>query len=95
VEKGITIISWPETAYRNEAVTVKIQGQANTQYYIEVNYKSGPSTSEDLYPKTSNADGEVSWTWKVGGRSGAGTFDIIVWDDAGNKVSVEWTIVVN
>lgn len=91
----LTITSWPKTASRNETVSVTIKGKANTKYYIEVNYKTGPSTSKDLDPKTSNANGEITWTWKVGARSAAGTFDIIVKDDEGKSVKVEWTIIVD
>ncbi len=91
----LVIISWPKTAYRNEYVSVSIKGKANTKYYIEVNYKTGPSTSKDLEPQTSDSSGEVTWTWKVGARSSAGTFDIIVKDDNGNSVTVEWTVVVD
>ena len=91
---GLTITSWPKTASRNEVVSVTIKGKANTKYYIEVNYSTGPSTSKDLNPKTSNSDGIVTWTWKVGARSAAGTFDIIVKDDEGKSVTVKWTVVV-
>lgn len=91
----LTITSWPKTASRNETVSVTIKGKADTKYYIEVNYKTGPSTSKDLDPKTSNANGEITWTWKVGARSAAGTFDIIVKDDEGKSVKVEWTIIVD
>ena len=38
--------------------------------------------------------GFVTWTWKVGSRSAEGTFDIIVKDDDGKSVKVEWTIIV-
>lgn len=94
-DEGITIVSWPVTASRNEVVSVTVHGKANTKYQIEVHYKSGPSTSEDLAPQISNSDGEVTWTWKVGARSTAGTFDIIVKDYEGNSVKVEWTVVVD
>ena len=94
-DEGITIVSWPVTASRNEVVSVTVHGKANTQYYIEVNYKSGPSTSKDLNPKISDSNGDVTWTWKVGRNSSAGTFDIIVKDDEGKSVKVEWTVVVD
>jgi hypothetical protein len=94
-DEGITIVSWPVTASRNEVVSVTVHGKANTQYYIEVNYKSGPSTSKDLNPKISDSNGDITWTWKVGRNSSAGTFDIIVKDDEGKSVKVEWTVVVN
>ena len=35
----------------------------------------------------------IAWTWKVGASSAAGTFDIIVKDDEGKSVKVQWTVV--
>jgi len=93
--EDITIISYPKTARRNETVSVTIQALPNTKYHIVVNYKSGPSKSKDLDEKISDANGIVSWTWKVGAKSTAGTFDIIVKDDDGKSVKVKWTVVVD
>ncbi len=93
--EDITIISYPKTARRNETVSVTIQALPNTKYHIVVNYKSGPSKSKDLDEKISDANGIVSWTWKVGAKSTAGTFDIIVKDDDGKSVKVQWTVVVD
>jgi hypothetical protein len=93
--EDICIISYPKTARRNQTVSVTIQALPNTTYNIVVNYKSGPSKSKDLKEKVSDSSGIVTWTWKVGASSAAGTFDIIVKDDEGKSVKVEWTIVVD
>lgn len=45
---------------------------------ITVFYKSGPSSAAGLYPKRPNAGGRVSWTWKVGTRTTAGRWPIVV-----------------
>lgn len=74
----LTIISWPESISRNETGTVKVQGKPNTEYTISVYYKSGESQAEGLEAKTSDNDGYVSWSWKIGGRTSAGTFKIVV-----------------
>ena len=88
---GLQILSWPETIGRNETGTVKIKGKANTEYKITVYYKSGPSSASGLEAKTSDADGYVSWSWKVGGRTSPGTFKIVVEGD-GEKATVEFTV---
>jgi len=93
--EDIIIVSYPKTAKRNEKVSLTIQALPNTKYHIVVNYKSGPSESKDLDEKISDSNGVVTWTWKVGARSAAGTFEIIVKDDKGRSVKVEWTIVVD
>ena len=92
--EDILIVSYPKTARRNETVSVTIQALPNTKYHIVVNYKTGPSKSKDLEEKFSDEKGIVTWTWKVGSRSAEGTFDIIVKDDDGKSVKVEWTIIV-
>jgi hypothetical protein len=45
---------------------------------ITVNYKSGPSHAAGLYSKHTNAQRRVSWTWKVGTRTTAGRWPIVV-----------------
>ena len=89
--ESLQILAWPETIGRNETGTVKIKGKANTEYSITVYYKSGPSTAKGLEAKTSDADGYVSWSWKVGGRTTPGTYKIVV-EGGGEKVTVEFTV---
>ena len=42
---------------------------------IEVDYKSGPSHAQGLYPKRGT---RISWTWKVGTRTTPGRWPITV-----------------
>ena len=62
--------------YRNENVTCKFWGEPNTRYSITVYYKSGASDADGLEAKTSDSDGFVSWTWKIGGRTTPGTWHL-------------------
>ena len=88
---GIVFLEWPENTTRNEIVTVTIQGQPDTVYDIEVYYRSGASTAEGLEAKTSDSDGYVTWTWKVGGSTTAGTYRIVV-TGGGKTGSVNFTV---
>lgn len=88
----IKFLSYPETISRNEIGTVEIQGKPNTEYKITVYYKSGASTADGLEAKISDDDGYVSWTWKVGGRTSAGTFKIVV-SGGGDSKTVNFTVV--
>jgi beta-lactamase superfamily II metal-dependent hydrolase len=45
---------------------------------ITVYYKSGPSQAAGLGPQTAGSDGNVTWSWKVGSRTSAGTWKIVV-----------------
>lgn len=89
---SIEFIAWPQTTTRNENVTVTIHGAPYTEYSITVYYKSGASDADGLERKTSDADGYVSWTWHIGGRTSAGTFEITV-QGGGEKETVEFTII--
>ena len=87
----LQVLSWPETIGRNETGTVKIKGKANTNYKITVYYKSGPSSADGLEAKTSDANGYVTWSWKVGGRTTPGTYKIVI-EGGGEKVTVQFTV---
>lgn len=52
---------------------------------ITVYYKSGPSTAQGLYTKTADSSGNVSWTWKVGTRTTAGSWRIVVTASSGGE----------
>ena len=75
---GLVILSYPSTVSRNEIVTLEAQGKPNTIYTIEVYYKE-LSNANGLGSKTSDSNGYVSWTWKIGGRTSFGTFSIVVY----------------
>ena len=58
------------------SITVKASPGALAS--ITVVYKSGLSQAQGLVPKTSGADGTVTWTWKVGTRTTPGVWSIVV-----------------
>lgn len=90
-QEGIQVLAWPETVGQNETATVTIQGLPDTLYSITVHYKSGPSSAEGLEDKTSDGSGQVSWSWKVGGRTSPGTFHITV-SGGGETLTLPFTI---
>lgn len=65
---------------RNQIATVSAKGKPNTPYSIEVHYSSGKSTAAGLEPKTSDSNGNVSWSFKVGGRTKPGQYKLIISD---------------
>ena len=84
---NITVLSIPDTARRNETVSLTIQGAPNTEYMLRVQYSSGWLKDEGLGTKTTDAAGKVTWTWTVGERAPFGTCPIEI---SGNGQTV-WT----
>jgi hypothetical protein len=78
IRTPITFVNGPLTAAPNQIVTLYVKTAKKTYCTIEVDYSSGASTAQGLTPKTSDASGNVSWTWKVGGSTKAGTWPITV-----------------
>jgi DNA-entry nuclease len=66
------------TVETGEEATVSVKTKPNVQGTIEVIYSSGPSHASGLEPKTSDSNGNISWTWEVGTRTKPGTYDVII-----------------
>lgn len=62
---------------RNQTATVSITGKPNAEYSITVYYSSGASEAAGLENKTSDSNGNVSWSWKIGGKTAPGTYRIV------------------
>lgn len=77
---------------RNEYATVSINGQPNTEYNIKVYYSSGASTADGLESKTSDSNGDVSWTWKIGCKTNPGTYRLVI---KGGNETIEKNFTVN
>ena len=74
----LELVSITSPAARNSEATVKIKGLPNTDYSIAVMYSSGKSGASGLEDKTSDSDGYITWSWKIGGRTNTGSYKIIV-----------------
>jgi hypothetical protein len=74
----LTITEVTTPVKKNEFATLTAFGKPDTEYTISVYYRSGASTAAGLEKQTSDANGQVSWTWKVGGSTSLGTYRIVV-----------------
>ena len=62
---------------------------------ITVYYKSGPSSASGLGAKQADGSGNCSWSWKVGSKTTAGTWSIVVAASAGGQsTSIQIPFVV-
>lgn len=83
IDLDLSIISLTEIVDKSETARIKIKGKPNTKYSISVIYNSGPSEAGGLEPKYSDDEGFVTWSWKIGGRTAYGTYDIKISDGSG------------
>jgi hypothetical protein len=75
---SVNFVNAPLTARPGQATTLIARTSPNTACSIEVDYKSGPSHAQGLVAKTSDARGNVAWTWIVGTRTTPGEWPISV-----------------
>ena len=74
----LDILSVSSPIKGGQNATLSAKGKPNTAYDIKVVYSSGESSAKGLEDKTSDANGNVSWTWKVGAKTKPGTYTITV-----------------
>ena len=77
---NINLVSLDTPVSRGNDVTVSIKGLPNTTYDIDVIYSSGESKASGLEDKTSDSEGNVSWTFKVSSNVKPGTYEVKITD---------------
>lgn len=79
----------------NSMATLTAKGKPNTVYHISVYYSTKESGAQGLENKTSDANGNVSWTWKVGGNTNPGKHKITVYakNDKNDTATIEFETV--
>ena len=78
VSGGIIQLRLTSKASINNDATLEILGKPNTKYRISVYYKTKPSQAKGLVEKEADANGYVSWTWRVGASVQPGSYQIQV-----------------
>lgn len=74
--EGLKVTKLTKTVNNNDYATITVQGKPNTEYKCAVQYSTKWSVAEGLGKKTSDENGIVSWTWKVGAKTNAGEHKI-------------------
>ncbi|TVY01497.1 hypothetical protein [Paenibacillus cremeus] len=77
-EDSVKILSVSSPAPRNSTATLKAKVAPGATAHIVVHYKSGASTAAGLEPKKADSNGNVSWSWHVGGNTTLGSWRITV-----------------
>jgi len=73
---SVEIVSVTSPVSQGANATAVAQTSPGANCSITVTYKSGPSKAQGLVPKTADASGQVSWTWKVGTNTTPGDWPI-------------------
>lgn len=73
---GIKVINTAGMVQRGEYASETIATEFGATCSIEVDYASGPSTAKGLGTQSTDQNGEITWTWKVGTNTTLGTWPI-------------------
>jgi len=90
VEQALSLVSITNHLQRNTDATITIKGKPNTEYNIDVHYSS-ISTAAGLENAKSDANGVVSWTWQIGGKTNPGNYYINI-SGGDEQLKVDFTV---
>lgn len=91
VEGDIVLLSITETVPRGKTATLSIRGIPYKTYRIEVYYSTTVSSAKGLEPKAADANGTVTWSWKVGTRTKSGSHRIVIRGENGETLNLSFT----
>ena len=77
-ELGVRILDFTRETAQGGDASLSVATTPGASCSIEVRYKSGPSQSRDLEPKTAGLDGRVAWSWRINARTAAGEWPVTV-----------------
>ena len=76
----IELVSLTSPISNNNTATISIKGKPSTEYDINVRYATTVSSANGLENKTSDQNGVVSWSWKIGASVKSGSYKITITD---------------
>jgi hypothetical protein len=92
----LEIVSVTDPVGRGSQATLEAKTVPGANCTITVYYESGPSQASGLDAKTADAEGRVSWTWRVGANTTLGSYRIVVTaeNDGGQATTTIYFTVV-
>ncbi len=81
----VKLVSLTSPTHPGANATIIVKTAPAAACSIAVFYKSGTSRAQGLVPKTADAQGNASWTWRVGTRTTPGTWPILVTCSLGGR----------
>lgn len=89
ISSGITVTDAAGTVEAGSNASITIKGKPSTRYTISVYYSNGASTANGLEAQNSDSSGSVTWSWKVGPKTKAGTHRIVI-EGGGDKLETNF-----
>lgn len=80
------------TVNNNSIATVKISGKPDTKYTLSVYYTTKKSSAKGTGTVTSDANGNATWSWKVGAKTKPGTHKIVI-EGGGERLETSFVTV--
>ncbi len=81
----MTLVKVSSPVSRGDDATITVQTTPKASCMITVRYKSGPSRARGLGPQEADAQGRVTWTWRVGSRTTPGKWPVTVTCSSGGR----------
>ena len=93
-EPEVKLVSIISPINAGEIQTLTIIGKPDTEYVIHVIYKSSVSKADGLEKKKSDANGNISWTWKVGTNTASTTAKVDIYEYGKRSKAARFTFDV-
>ena len=79
--KGVKLIDYTPILTAGSKTSITLKAESCTEYRIEVQYSSGISKSNSLFPKTSDKNGYINWEWRISSNCKPGTYPVRIYKD--------------
>lgn len=92
---SVKVVKQTKSVRRNGTASVTIKTSKGAKCDIDVHYATAISEAKGLGDKKANADGQVTWKWKVGGKTTLGTWPIFIectLGDRAGETDTEFTV---
>lgn len=86
------ILSKPEPALAGHRASISARIGAGSTAKLTIYYKSGVSQAKYLGEATADGNGNVEWTWLVGGNTTPGTWSFVIETADGQRTGEQFTV---
>lgn len=85
--QAAVVLAKPNPAYAGHRATIQAQVAPGSSAKLTVYYKSGVSQAKYLGETTADEQGQIAWTWLVGGNTTPGTWSFVIETEEGLRTT--------